>query len=264
MAKSRVVNYIYILPTSSRTRGWILFARGGVLLGKRQSLYTGDSAIGYTYLRYLPTSRILDRQSYTRFFAEVAEQVPAFGDMFSKFPEQLRLPHHLLAKKKKKEKPQDVEKATTQSTSSGHAEGHSTNGIFVRDSIIGFADGLTVPFALTAGLSSLGSSKVVILGGLAELFAGSISMGLGAYLAAKTDLKHYEVEEKRERREVKDCPAAEEEEIYDIFDQYGIPRLASAGVVESLKKDEDAWVKARRSSPVLLVGMGMLTTDDSL
>ncbi|EMF14306.1 protein CCC1 [Sphaerulina musiva SO2202] len=162
--------------------------------------------------------------------------------MFSKFPEQLRLPHHLLAKKKKKkEKPQDVEKATTQSTSSGHAEGHSTNGIFVRDSIIGFADGLTVPFALTAGLSSLGSSKVVILGGLAELFAGSISMGLGAYLAAKTDLKHYEVEEKRERREVKDCPAAEEEEIYDIFDQYGIPRLASAGVVESLKKDEDAW-----------------------
>lgn len=183
--------------------------------------------------------------------------------MFSKFPKQLRLPHHLLAKKKKKEKPQDVEKATTQSTSSGHAEGHSTNGIFIRDSIIGFADGLTVPFALTAGLSSLGSSKVVILGGLAELFAGSISMGLGAYLAAKTDLKHYEVEEKRERREVKDCPAAEEEEIYDIFDQYGIPRLASAGVVESLKKDEDAWVKARRSSPVLLVGMGMLTTDDS-
>lgn len=156
-----------------------------------------------------------------------------------------------------------MEKATTQSTSSGHAEGHSTNGIFVRDSIIGFADGLTVPFALTAGLSSLGSSKVVILGGLAELFAGSISMGLGAYLAAKTDLKHYEVEEKRERREVKDCPAAEEEEIYDIFDQYGIPRLASAGVVESLKKDEDAWVKARRSSPVLLVGMGLLTTEDS-
>lgn len=213
-------------------------------------------------LTYLPTSRIFDRQSYTRFFAEVAGQVPAFGDMFSKFPEQLRLPHHLLAKKKKKkEKPQDVEKATTQSTSSGHAEGHSTNGIFVRDSIIGFADGLTVPFALTAGLSSLGSSKVVILGGLAELFAGSISMGLGAYLAAKTDLKHYEVEEKRERREVKDCPAAEEEEIYDIFDQYGIPRLASAGVVESLKKDEDAWVKARQSSPVLLVGM--LTTDHS-
>lgn len=263
MAKSGVANYIYILPTSSRTRGWILLAGGGILLGKRESLCTGDSAIGYTYLPYLPTLRIFDRQFYTRFFAEVVGQVPGFGDMFSKFPKQLRLPHHLLAKKKKKEKPQDVEKATTQSTSSGHAEGHSTNGIFVRDSIIGFADGLTVPFALTAGLSSLGSSKVVILGGLAELFAGSISMGLGAYLAAKTDLKHYEVEEKRERREVKDCPAAEEEEIYDIFDQYGIPRLASAGVVESLKKDEDAWVKARRSSPVLLVKMGMLTTDDS-
>ena len=157
-----------------------------------------------------------------------------------------RLPEHPFAKKQPQVK--DVEKAST--PSSGHTERHANNGIFVRDSIIGFADGLTVPFALTAGLSSLGSSKIVILGGLAELFAGSISMGLGAFLAARTDRKHYEVEEKRERQEVKECPAAEEEEIYDIFNQYGIARTATAEVVKSLKEDEDAWVKVRRT-PVL-------------
>lgn len=124
-----------------------------------------------------------------------------------------------------------------------HSEHHARNGIFVRDSIIGFADGLTVPFALTAGLSSLGSSKIVILGGLAELFAGSISMGLGAFLAAKTDRKHYEVEEKRERREVRESPGEEEQEIYDILGEYSISREDSRGVVESLKRDEEAWVK---------------------
>ncbi|EME82964.1 uncharacterized protein MYCFIDRAFT_137140 [Pseudocercospora fijiensis CIRAD86] len=124
-----------------------------------------------------------------------------------------------------------------------HSEKHAANGIFVRDSIIGFADGLTVPFALTAGLSSLGSSKIVVIGGLAELFAGSISMGLGAYLAAVTDQKHYEVEEERERREVAECAAAEEEEIYEIFDQYGIARTSVVPVVDCLKKDVDMWVK---------------------
>ncbi|KAF2207230.1 hypothetical protein CERZMDRAFT_29633, partial [Cercospora zeae-maydis SCOH1-5] len=124
-----------------------------------------------------------------------------------------------------------------------HSEHHARNVIFVRDSIIGFADGLTVPFALTAGLSSLGSSKIVILGGLAELFAGSISMGLGAFLAAKTDRKHYEVEERRERREVREFPGEEEEEIYGILGEYGISRGDSRGVVESLKRDEEAWVK---------------------
>lgn len=88
--------------------------------------------------------------------------------------------------------PKDTEKS---SASSAHSEKHTGHSIFIRDSIIGFADGLTVPFALTAGLSSLGDVKIVVLGGLAELFAGSISMGLGAYLAAATEKKHYEVEE---------------------------------------------------------------------
>lgn len=124
-----------------------------------------------------------------------------------------------------------------------HAEGHTRHGDLVRDCIIGFADGLTVPFALTAGLSALGSSKLVILGGLAELFSGSISMGLGAYLAAVTDKKHWEVEEKRERREVAECPQAEEEEIYEIFETYGISREECRGVVTGLRANEDMWVQ---------------------
>lgn len=124
-----------------------------------------------------------------------------------------------------------------------HKERHTGHNVFIRDSIIGFADGLTVPFALTAGLSALGESKIAFLGGLAELFAGSISMGLGAYLAAVTERKHYEVEERREWREVKECPQAEEQEIYEIFDRYGISRQASKGIVDGLKVNEDMWVQ---------------------
>lgn len=122
-------------------------------------------------------------------------------------------------------------------------ESHSTAGDVVRDVIIGFADGLTVPFALTAGLSSLGSTKIVILGGLAELFSGAISMGLGAYLAAVTDRDHYLNEERRERSEVAMKPEAEKEEIFDIFSDYGINRAASQGVVDCLIQNEENWVK---------------------
>lgn len=129
------------------------------------------------------------------------------------------------------------------STSTGHDEQHAAHGEFIRDAIIGFADGLTVPFALTAGLSSLGSSKLVILAGLAELFSGAISMGLGAYLAAVTEKKHYDVEEERERREVTEKPQAEEDEIYEIFEQYGISRAECAGVVNGLKANQEQWVR---------------------
>ncbi|KAK5121113.1 hypothetical protein LTR85_005597 [Meristemomyces frigidus] len=135
----------------------------------------------------------------------------------------------------------DVTRDTASQAS--HSEHHTRHGELVRDSIIGFADGLTVPFALTAGLSSLGSSKLVILAGLAELFAGSISMGLGAWLAAVTEKKHYEVEEQRERKEVKESPRAEEDEIYEIFEQYGIARGEARGVVDGLKANEDMWVQ---------------------
>ena len=137
----------------------------------------------------------------------------------------------------------DTEKNMRPSVST-HTEYHKRHGDLLRDSIIGFSDGLTVPFALCAGLSSLGSTKIVILGGLAELFAGSISMGLGAFLASMTDRKHFEVEEAREIREVRERPAEEEEEIYEIFEQYGIQRSESKGVVEGLKVNEEMWVKA--------------------
>jgi vacuolar iron transporter family protein len=84
---------------------------------------------------------------------------------------------------------------------------------------------------------------VVIVGGLAELFAGAISMGLGAWLAAESDRKAYYVEEARERRKVEDYPGKAEEEIYAVFDQYHIARLASKGVVEALKANKDVWVQ---------------------
>ncbi|QDS74757.1 hypothetical protein FKW77_001338 [Venturia effusa] len=124
-----------------------------------------------------------------------------------------------------------------------HAERHSKLGDYLGDAILGFADGLTVPFALTAGLSAVGSIRVVIVGGLAELFAGAISMGLGAWLAAESDRKSYFVEEARERQEVEDCPDKEEEEIYEIFDQYHISRDAARGVVDALKVNKDCWVQ---------------------
>ena len=124
-----------------------------------------------------------------------------------------------------------------------HKEKHSGHSEIVRDSILGFADGLTVPFAVTAGLSSVGSLNLVILGGLAELFAGAISMGLGAFLAAITERKHYKVEEAREFREVFECPKAEEQEIYDIMAEYGLDRDCVRPVVEGLMTNKDMWVK---------------------
>lgn len=132
---------------------------------------------------------------------------------------------------------------TMHTETKAHPEHHKGHGDLVRDSIIGFSDGLTVPFALTAGLSVVGDSKVVIIGGLAELIAGAISMGVGAFLASITDRKHYQVEEERERREVREEPAAEEAEIHEILEKYGVGRNASQAVVEDLKANEDMWVQ---------------------
>ncbi|ROV91923.1 hypothetical protein VPNG_09752 [Cytospora leucostoma] len=127
-----------------------------------------------------------------------------------------------------------------------HAETHSNNGDMIRDMTIGFADGLTVPFALTAGLSSLGSTRLVVIGGLAELFSGMISMGLGAYLAAVTERQHWEAEYAREQWEVDHCPEREREEIFEVLSKYGISRDAAQGVVEELcvatPKGKERWV----------------------
>ena len=129
-----------------------------------------------------------------------------------------------------------------------HKDSHKTNGQLIRDSIIGFSDGITVPFALTAGLSSLGDSKVVILGGLAELFAGSISMGLGAFLAAVTEKKQYEVAEAKQKIQASKCLIEQEESVYEIFDAYGISRHDTKGVVDGLKVNEDMMVQVRSLS----------------
>lgn len=129
-----------------------------------------------------------------------------------------------------------------------HAEAHSNNNNdLIRDITIGFADGLTVPFALTAGLSSLGSTKLVVIGGLAELFSGMISMGLGAYLAAATERQHWEAEYAREAWEVDHCPDRERDEIYEVLDKYGISRDAARPLVNELcvhdPKGKERWVQ---------------------
>ncbi|KAL7811835.1 VIT family domain-containing protein [Trichoderma gracile] len=116
----------------------------------------------------------------------------------------------------------------------------------LRDVIIGFSDGLTVPFALTAGLSSLGSTKLVIMGGMAELFSGMISMGLGAYLAAVTERDHYNSEEQRELSLV-DCslPQEQRDDIFCILEKYDISRQAAAPLVEELCKNREQWIRFR-------------------
>ncbi|KIW89904.1 uncharacterized protein Z519_09333 [Cladophialophora bantiana CBS 173.52] len=148
-------------------------------------------------------------------------------------------------------------------------EKHRNNSTVLRDLIIGFADGLTVPFALTAGLSSLGSSKLVITGGLAELFSGSISMGLGAYLASVTDKQHYDTEKTREQKEVRESPEEEMEEIYRILCAYGPQRADVAPFVNAMRSYPDQWVQfmmdfelkleepARRSAYVSAAVMGI-------
>ncbi|KAI8877737.1 DUF125-domain-containing protein [Backusella circina FSU 941] len=123
-----------------------------------------------------------------------------------------------------------------------HLERHFESAEIVRDTIIGLSDGLTVPFALAAGLSSLGSSKIVIYGGAAELVSGAISMGLGGYLAARSEIEHYKTERQREEREIIECPQDEEEEIVDILEPYGLDRETIQPIIEKLKADPVKFV----------------------
>lgn len=124
-----------------------------------------------------------------------------------------------------------------------HVEGHFESSATVRDIVIGLSDGLTVPFALAAGLSgAVASSRIVVLAGLAEIAAGSIAMGLGGYLAARGDAEHYLSERQREEREIVERTEDEEEEIYEIFEQYSVDRASAAPVLASLKQNPTAWV----------------------
>jgi VIT1/CCC1 family predicted Fe2+/Mn2+ transporter len=124
-----------------------------------------------------------------------------------------------------------------------HIEGHFESSATVRDIVIGLSDGLTVPFALAAGLSgAVASSRIVVLAGLAEIAAGSIAMGLGGYLAARGDAEHYVSERQREEREIVERTRDEEEEIYEIFEKYSVDRIAATPVLHALKQNPTAWV----------------------
>ncbi|KAJ8564791.1 hypothetical protein K7X08_001251 [Anisodus acutangulus] len=124
-----------------------------------------------------------------------------------------------------------------------HKEKHFTAGEIVRDIIIGVSDGLTVPFALAAGLSGANvSSSIILTAGIAEVAAGAISMGLGGYLAAKSEADHYMRELKREEEEIIAVPDTEAAEIAEILSEYGIQPHEYAPVVNALRKNPQAWL----------------------
>src|SRR5438105_11171731 len=124
-----------------------------------------------------------------------------------------------------------------------HVERHFTASDIVRDIVIGMADGLTVPFALAAGLSgAVSNPAIIVTAGLAEIAAGSIAMGLGGYLAAKSDAEHYAAEERREHQEIHDIPREEMKEVADIFRGYGMPEEQVGPVVTAMTDNQKQWV----------------------
>ena len=124
-----------------------------------------------------------------------------------------------------------------------HVERHFASGETVRDIVIGMSDGLTVPFALAAGLSgAVSTTSIVVTAGLAEIAAGSIAMGLGGYLAARSDAEHYDSERRREQDEVRDIPVAETKEVTDLLAAYGVTAEAAAPLVRALQARPEAWV----------------------
>jgi len=124
-----------------------------------------------------------------------------------------------------------------------HIERHFTAGDSVRDVVIGMSDGLTVPFALAAGLSgAVSSTRVIMVAGLAEIAAGTIAMGLGGYLAARSDAEHYASERNREIAETGAKPTAEAAEVTHILRSFGLTPHESAPIVAALRKRPEAWV----------------------
>src|SRR5215831_5831343 len=123
-----------------------------------------------------------------------------------------------------------------------HHEQHFQQSATVRDVVIGMADGLTVPFALAAGLSgAVADNSIIITAGLAEIVAGSIAMGLGGYLAGKTDVEHYASEREREELEIKQKPEIEAREVEELLELYGVTPEQSAPVVAALRRRPEAW-----------------------
>jgi len=127
----------------------------------------------------------------------------------------------------------------------GHVEEHLKGSEFLRDVVIGMSDGLTVPFALAAGLSGAVSAShlnLIWIAGVAEIAAGSIAMGLGGYLAGKTEVDHYNSELKREYDEVQRVPDREREEVKEFFSGLGLSEEVQEKAVAEMTKDKDVWV----------------------
>lgn len=126
---------------------------------------------------------------------------------------------------------------------SRHVETHFTASDTVRDIVIGMSDGLTVPFALAAGLSgAVDNPHIIVTAGMAEIVAGAIAMGLGGYLAARVDVEHYAAERQREQRETVEMPEEEAAEVAQIFRAYGLDEPNVAALVNTLRADRDRWV----------------------
>jgi len=124
-----------------------------------------------------------------------------------------------------------------------HVERHFAAGALVRDTVIGMSDGLTVPFALAAGLSgAVTSTGIIVTAGLAEVAAGAIAMGLGGYLAAKSDAEHYVRERAREELEVREKPAEEAAEVLELLQSYGLTVEQGAPIMDAFRQRPQAWV----------------------
>jgi len=124
-----------------------------------------------------------------------------------------------------------------------HTENHLKSSDFITDSVIGLSDGLTVPFALAAGLSgAVSSNNIIITAGIAEIVAGCIAMGLGGYLAGRTEHEHYQSELKREYEEVETVPEREIQEVKEVFAEYGISEEGQNMLAMELSKDKTKWV----------------------
>ena len=124
-----------------------------------------------------------------------------------------------------------------------HPENHLRSSDFLRDIVIGMSDGLTVPFALAAGLSGVvASSEIIVIAGIAEIAAGSIAMGLGGYLSGKTEQDHYTNEVKREHYEVENLRHKEIEETKEFFANIGLSKEIQEQATEEIAQDKDRWV----------------------
>ena len=134
---------------------------------------------------------------------------------------------------------------TTSTTAHPHVEHHMRGSEVLTDIVIGMSDGLTVPFALAAGLSgAVGRDhlNLIWIAGLAEIAAGSIAMGLGGYLAGKTEMDHYNAELRREYDEVERVPERERDEVREFFSNLGLSHDVQEQAVEEMTKDKDKWV----------------------